>query len=126
MTRLKIATALVAMIGTAPAVAADRPDFAEEKPVVSFGLSFAFSKNGPVDTGLSLRVLSSNQENSTAATAGATYYFGSQTVGFDLGLAYNFENDISTAFTYDLVKKGAVFSLSRAKLSEKPDFGGFE
>lgn len=122
MTRLTLATALIAGLSASTSAAAERPIEVDYKPTLSLGISFALGATKPASTGIALRVLSTNEMNSPAATAGVIYYLGSGTFGFDLGVAYNLNGSMSSALTYDFLNQGAVFSLSGADLQKKPEF----
>ena len=57
-------------------------------PTVGLGVTFAFDGGGKMETGIGLRVFSSNQRNKAAATVGLDYMFSSKRLRPSLGTAY--------------------------------------
>lgn len=119
MNRLALTTALLLGFSASSALAISELPKQDFKPTLSLGFSFALGGSSIVDTGISLRLLSTNEADHAAATAGVTYYLGSGTFGADIGAAYNLNEHMSSAFTYDFLKQGAVFSLSGANLKKE-------
>ena len=80
--------AVAAAMIAAPALAGPMPVSTSYNPTVGLGLTFAFGGDGKMETGIGLRVFSSNQRNKAAATVGLDYMFSSQRIRPTLGVAY--------------------------------------
>ena len=86
MKSLPTALALAAAISTASFTA-------QADPAAFVGLSYSFGGN----VGLSLKVLSDDEEGKNVAALGGTYYFGAQNPwGLDLGVGRTFDNGAVT------------------------------
>lgn len=66
---------------------------AQADPAVMFGINYNFGGGGP---GLSVKVLSSDREDRTVASVGASYYPMMNRVGLDVGVGRTFENGAAT------------------------------
>ena len=74
---------------------------------VFFGLSYAFGGGGP---GVSLKVLSSDEEKKAVVGAGVSYYpLATNHFGADVGIGYNF-NNAGVMLGYDFLQKGVQVS----------------
>ena len=70
---------------------------------IFLGLSYAFGGGGP---GVSLKVLSSDEENKAVVGAGVSYYpMSAKHLGADISVGYNFKNFGVTA-GYDFLQSG--------------------
>ena len=70
---------------------------------VFFGISYAFGGGGP---GVSLKVLSSDEEDKAVIGAGVSYYpLAASHFGADVGVGYNFDN-AGVMVGYDFLQSG--------------------
>ncbi len=83
----------------------------DDDPALFLGLTWTLGDNGSGNStaGLSLKVISTNEDDEAAAAAGVTYNFDG-TFGCDLGLAYN-ADDLTGTITYDFCQRGPQFGL---------------
>jgi hypothetical protein len=66
---------------------------AHADPAVMFGINYNFGGGGP---GLSVKVLSSDRQDRTVGSVGASYYPMMNRVGLDVGFGRTFENGAAT------------------------------
>lgn len=66
---------------------------AQADPAVMFGINYNFGGGGP---GLSVKVLTSDREDRTVGSVGASYYPMMNRVGLDLGVGRTFQNGAVT------------------------------
>ena len=87
------------------------PPSSDDDPALFLGLTWTLGNNASGDNkgGVTLKILSTNEEDEAAAAAGVTYNFDG-TFGCDLGLAYNAE-DVTGTITYDFCQRGPQFGL---------------
>jgi hypothetical protein len=84
----------------------------ETNPALFLGLSWTFAPGASSEggsSGVTLKILSTNERNAGALTAGVTYNFDS-TIGCDLGVAYNGSASESLTLSYDLCKRAPQIS----------------
>ena len=92
----------------------------ETNPALFLGLSWTFAQgasSGGGSSGVTLKILSTNERNAGAFTAGVTYNFDS-TIGCDLGVAYNGSASAGLTLSYDLCKRAPQISVG---VSSKPE-----
>ena len=92
----------------------------ETNPALFLGLSWTFAQGASSESGSSgvtLKILSTNERNAGAFTAGVTYNFDS-TIGCDLGVAYNGSASAGLTLSYDLCKRAPQISVG---VSSKPE-----
>ena len=85
----------------------------ETNPALFLGLSWTFAPGASSEggsSGVTLKILSTNERNAGALTAGVTYNFDS-TIGCDLGVAYNGSASESLTLSYDLCKRAPQISV---------------
>ena len=92
----------------------------ETNPALFLGLSWTFAPGASSEggsSGVTLKILSTNERNAGAFTAGVTYNFDS-TIGCDLGVAYNGSASAGLTLSYDLCKRAPQISVG---VSSKPE-----
>jgi hypothetical protein len=92
----------------------------ETNPALFLGLSWTFAPGASSEggsSGVTLKILSTNERNAGALTAGVTYNFDS-TIGCDLGVAYNGSASAGLTLSYDLCKRAPQISVG---VSSKPE-----
>ncbi len=106
-----IAVGSICLSTAAYAGAPPPPASSDDDPALFLGLTWTLGNNASGDStgGVSLKVLSTDEEDKGALAAGVTYNFDG-TIGCDLGLAYNAE-DITGTVSYDFCKQGPQFGL---------------
>ena len=85
----------------------------ETDPTLFLGLSWTFSQGISTvggSSGVTLKVLSTNARNAGALEAGVTYNFD-ETIGCDLGVAYNGSASQTLTVGYDLCKRAPQMSV---------------
>lgn len=75
-------------------------------PGVMFGISYSLG-NG---LGLSVKALSSDRENRTVASAGASYYPRNNRVGIDFGVGRTFDSGAATV-SWDILNNSPMFGV---------------
>ena len=80
---------------------------AQADPAVMFGINYNFGGGGP---GLSVKVLSSDREDRTVASVGASYYPLMNRVGLDVGVGRTFENGAATV-SWDVISSAPQASI---------------
>jgi len=106
MKKYLMTTAIVGCLASAPAVA---------DPTVMIGLSWSFGGAQSGQMGISGRILSDNRADNFVAGIGATYYFGSQEFGVDLGIGYNVGNT-PIILSYDFINENVLLSAGWADM----------
>ena len=85
----------------------------ETNPALFLGLSWTFAQGASSaggNSGVTLKILSNNERNAAALTAGVTYNFDS-TIGCDVGVAYNGSASEGLTLSYDLCKRAPQISV---------------
>lgn len=117
-----IYAAIMAALIALPAYAVPNQVSTSYNPTAALGLTFTFSR-GKIDTGVGLRVISSNQANRAAATIGLDYMFTSKRFRPTLGVAYMgngayFGADVG----FGLNGEGFDFGLGLGSVNTKEEF----
>ena len=92
----------------------------ETNPALFLGLSWTFAPAASSEggsSGVTLKILSTNERKAGALTAGVTYNFDS-TIGCDLGVAYNGSASESLTLSYDLCKRAPQISVGASRKPE--------
>lgn len=118
MTRLPLALALAMGLAT-PAFAVESAPSAptttsssSSRPTIGLGLSVAFGSGG-IDTGIGLRVFSSNRRNRAVGSLGLDYMFQSQSLRGTVGVGYLGRNVFGGAdLGYNFNRRDIDFGLS--------------
>lgn len=94
------------------------PATTETGPTLFLGLSWTLNKGASGaggGAGVTLKLLSTNQRNVGAVAAGVTYHFDNS-IGCDLGLAYNGTSNGSITFGWDICSGAPQISLGASGL----------
>ncbi|MBI1417916.1 MAG: hypothetical protein GC146_11895 [Limimaricola sp.] len=103
MNRYKASTAILALMLATPAMA---------DPAFMVGFAFNFAGGKPVSSGITAKVLSSNEPDKFVGAAGVSYFFDhGGYIGVDAGFGYLFEQNFATTLTYDFLNNRPQFSL---------------
>ncbi len=93
------------------------PSFAD--PGAFFGVTYNFGGG----VGLSLKALSTNEEDQGAAALGVSYYPLTQKFGVDLGGAY-LDKDVTTTVSWDILNGQPQLGLGYVNTVQRGGFGG--
>lgn len=92
------------------------PSFAD--PGAFFGVTYNFGGG----IGLSLKVLSTNEEDQGAASLGVSYYPLTQDFGIDLGGAY-LDKDVTTTASWDILNNQPQLGIGYVNTVQRGGFG---
>lgn len=111
MKRTLALAAALTVAGLSTAVAADDVAFIDPSPTVSFGLTIPLGGGGLKDFGLSLNLLSSNEQDAWVAGGGVTFYPGRDNrLGCSVIGGRNFTN-YETHLGYDFCQEVFTFGV---------------